>query len=147
MDILNIVSYLGEGGILLFLILMLVEVTPLKVNPIGWLGERLNKKQIEDTEKFITEMTEMVTKINDKLDAHIADSYRNDILNVQKRLIENETFTQEEWLKIIKTCQDYDKYISDNNLTNDQVDEAIKFIKRRYQRCLDDNNFLGLPNN
>lgn len=147
MTALAIFEYISGGGIGIFLILMLIEWVPIKLNPIGWLGKRFNQKQNDDAEKFRKDMTDMVNMINDKLDAHIADSYRNEILQVQKRLVEGEKFTQEEWLKIIKTCQDYDTYIRDNDLTNDQVNEAMAFIKRRYQTCLDNKNFLGLPNN
>ena len=146
MNFFKIVEYVGDGGILIFILLMFIEWTPIKFNPIQWVGERFNKKSTEDTEKFRNEIKESVKTINDKLDAHIAESYRNSILNTQNRLIKNDHFTLEEWKKILDTCNDYHTYIEANKLTNDQVTEAIKFIKRSYQKCLDNNLFINLPN-
>lgn len=147
MNVLTIFEYLGNGGIMLFLLLMGIEWAPVKVNPIQWLGTRFNKKATEDTEKFRNDITESVNKINDKLDAHIAESYRNSILNTQGRLLDGKKFTFEEWSKILETCQDYEEYIKKNKLRNGQVVQAIKFIEARYQKCLNDNDFIGLPNN
>ena len=145
MTILEIMQYCGEGGILLFILLTLVEIAPIKINPIGWLGKRLNSETIKQTEEFRKDMTAKVAQINNKLDEHIAEDYRNNILIVQDKLLRGRKFTREEWNKALSSCQQYEKYIEDNHLKNDQVNEAMSFIKRSYRKCLDDNSFYTLP--
>lgn len=145
MNILQIVQYGGEGGIIFFMLLMFIEWTPIKINPIGWLGKRWNRETIQQTEEFRKDMNKKVSEINNKLDEHIAEDYRNNILCVQDKLLRGRKFTREEWRKALGSCENYEKYIEDNHLKNDQVNEAMSFIKRSYRKCLDTSDFLDLP--
>lgn len=124
-----------SGWTSLFAIMcLLVEVTPLKINPIGWLGKRLNAS-----------MNERVDKIEKKLDNHIADGYRNYILSFQDKLLKESRFTMEEWKKAISSCSDYEEYCEENNISNDIVSQAITFIRNEYQGALQTHDFLNLP--
>lgn len=133
----------SAGGIvsIIVIILSLVEITPVKLSPLQWIGNRINKP-INDRLDKVEDKLELA---NHKLDEHIAESYRNSILNVQDRLIKGDKFTREEWKKAIKSCQAYDKYIEDNKLSNDLVEEAMAYIHRQYQRALDSSDFLDIP--
>ncbi len=113
-----------------------IEIAPIKVNPIGWLGKHLNadmNKRVDESEK--------------KLDNHVAEGYRNYILNFQRALLDNPTaqFTYEEWKKAIKSCQDYENYCKENIIANDIITQAILFIRSEYQDALKNNNMLSLP--
>lgn len=83
-------------------------------------------------------------KVERKLDEHVAESYRNNILSVQDKLLKGERFTREEWQKALTTCGAYKDYVKANNLTNDVIDEAMKYIKHQYGIALDDANFIDL---
>lgn len=115
---------------------MFIEVAPIKINPIGWLGKRLNK-----------DMYNRVNEIEDKLDTHIAEGYRNYILNFQRELINNPDiqFTFEEWDKAIKNCEDYEIFCKQNEISNDRITQAIIFIRSEYQNALQNNNIMSLP--
>lgn len=121
---------------LIVIVCMCVEIAPIKINPIGWLGERLNAK-----------MYKRVDQIEKKLDNHIADGYRNYILNFQRELLNdaNTQFTYEEWKKAITSCADYENYCEDNDISNDVVSQAIKYIRDEYQEALQTKNILSLP--
>lgn len=120
--------------------LSLIEITPIKVSPLNWIGKRVNA----DVNKRLDKLEDNIEKTNNKLDEHIAESYRNSILNVQDKLLKGERLTKEEWKKALKSCQAYDKYIEDNKLENDLVEEAMAFIHRCYQKALDSHNFVEL---
>ena len=78
-----------SGWFTIFIIISLfVEIVPFKVNPIGWLGDRLNAP-----------MYKKVAKIESKLDEHIAQSYRNKILAFQDLLLSQSytEFTKEQY--------------------------------------------------
>lgn len=138
MTLLDFIKNLSMGGwtSIFVLLCLLIEITPIKVNPIGWLGKRLNAN-----------MDKRVDEIEKKLDIHVAEGYRNYILNFQRELITNQggQFTFEEWKKAIKTCQDYEKYCEDNKIDNDIISQAIIFIRDQYQEALRTQNILTLP--
>ena len=121
---------------LIVIVCMFIEITPIKINPIGWLGKRLNH-----------DMYRRVNEIEGKLDNHIAEGYRNYILNFQRELINNPNiqFTFEEWKKAIKNCEDYEQFCKANDISNDIITQAIIFIRSEYQDALQSNNILSLP--
>lgn len=136
----EIVSNITIGGWLSLLVIvsLFIEVTPMKVNPIGWLGERLNKR-----------MSERVDKIEGKLDEHVAQSYRTKILGFQDALFETDksycTFTMEQYDEIIDAITLYERYCKENEIDNGKCVRAIKFINRCYERCQNEGSFSKLP--
>ena len=83
-----------SGWFTIFIIISLfVEIAPLKINPIGWLGDRLNAP-----------MYKRVAKIESKLDEHVAQSYRNKILAFQDLLLSQSytEFTKEQYDEVIE---------------------------------------------
>lgn len=138
MTLLDFFKNLSLGGwtSLFVIVCTLIEITPIKINPIGWLGKHLNAS-----------MDARVDEIESKLDSHIAESYRNSILAFQKDLLHQQIplFTTEEWEKIIKTCKDYENYCEENEVPNDVITQATKFIRFEYQKALDNRSFLNLP--
>jgi len=139
----TIMNYLGIGGVVFVILTVFVEITPIKINPIQWLGNRFNSGMRED----IAKLEVKVERVDSKIDEHVAESYRNNILAVQDRLLKNERFTREEWKKALKSCQAYDRYIESNDLDNDLVEEAMKYIHRQYQKALNNSDFSVLPQN
>lgn len=132
----NILQYFGIGGIAFVLLSVLVEVTPIKINPISWIGKKLNGETLKSVEK-----------INTKLDEHIAQSYRSKILNFQSKLIEKgiSGHSKEEWTEVINACENYEQYIKDNNLNNGMCELAINYIKDSYVECLRNRDFANIP--
>ena len=108
-----------------------IEILPIKINPIEWLGSRLNKK-----------MNLKMDEINEKLDEHIADDMRTYILDFQNQCLQKRKHTKEEWNRSYKMCDKYEEYIRANNLRNSEADEAIGYIRQVYRHCLEDGEFL-----
>lgn len=135
MTLIEFIKGISTGGWLSVFIVgcMLVEITPIKINPIAWFGKHLN-----------ADMNKKVDKIEKKVDEHIAESYRNNIFTVQDRLLKGDRFTQEEWKKALKSCSAYKTYVKENKLENELAEEAIKFIRHRYGLALEQADFIGL---
>lgn len=136
MTLLDFFKNLSMGGwTSLFVVsCLLIEITPIKINPIGWLGERLNAR-----------MYKRVDNIEKKLDNHVAEGYRNSILNVQRELLKGTQFTIEEWNKAIESCQDYENYCKDNKIANGVIIQAITYIRSEHQVALQTKNIAVLP--
>lgn len=125
------------GWLAVFVILsMFIEISPIKLNPVGWLGERLNAK-----------MYKRVDKIENKLDQHIAQSYRNKILAFQDNLLldGSATFTKEQYDEVIDSITLYEDYCKENDIDNDKCVLAIAYIKRCYTECQNNRSFSKLP--
>ena len=126
------------GWLAVFVILsMFIEVVPfIKLNPIAWLGERLN-----------TSMYKRVDKIEKKLDQHIAQSYRNKILLFQDNLLLDGscTFTKEQYDEVIDSISLYEAYCKENKIDNDKCGLAIEYIKKCYKECQNNRSFSKLP--
>lgn len=127
----EILNYIGSGSVAVVVILSLIEFVPIKINPIQWIGNRFNKGIHDD-----------VIKINEKLDDHIADDMRTYIIDFQNQCLNKRKHTKEEFTRAYKMCDKYEQYIEVNKLKNSEVDEAISYIKRVYNHCLDSGDFI-----
>ena len=128
---------MSSGLIILIitLISIFIEITPIKFNPISHIGRVVNKDLMNE-----------IKKVNTKLDNHIIMSYRDDILSFQDKLLNypDRTYTREVWNHVIANCDEYDRYIKENNISNGQVTEAIIFIKASHQEALKNRKFTDL---
>ena len=139
MSILNIIKSLHSGNIVAIavLILGLVEVTPIKIcplSPLKWIGKRVN-----------ADTNERLEKVEKKLDEHIAQSYRNKILEAQNKLLSGHVFTLEEFDEIIDACSNYETYCKENEVPNEKCKLAISYIYHCYKSCQDNRSFADLP--
>lgn len=137
----NFVSNLTIGGWLSIVIIcsLFIEITPfIKINPIEWLGKRLNAY-----------MNKRVDKIEKKLDEHIAQSYRTKILDFQDSLLKNPAnyrgFTKEQYDEVIDSISIYERYCKENKIDNGKCVLAIGFIKQCYEKCQTEGSFSSLP--
>lgn len=123
----------NAGGVFVFVLILasLIQITPIKLNPLDWIVKILFKR---------------TDKIEKKLDEHIAQSYRNKIFSFQAELLYSTKHSQEQFLEVIDACDKYDIYVKENNIVNGKATEAIKYIRRVYQKRLDERDFLDLNN-
>lgn len=128
-----ILNYLGLGGFAVLLLSIFVEISPIKINPIQWMGNTFNrglKTSIDRTES--------------KLDEHIAQSYRNKIMIFQRELLEGKNFSQEEFDECIDACDAYEEYVKQNKLKNGKATLAIEYIKSSYKLCQASGDFIDI---
>lgn len=133
-------SNLTIGGWLSIVVILslFIEITPIKLNPIAWLGKRL-----------FGPVYKKMDKIEMKLDEHIAQSYRTKILTFQDLLLtpglDYTNFTKEQYDEVMDAITKYEKHCKDNDLDNDKCVMAESYIKRCYVKCLNDKSFAELP--
>ena len=156
MTVANLVELIGGKAdewsfwaIVLFLLSIGVEFTPIKWNPwtaiLGWIGSRLNSRLNAKLE----EIDQKVDKLSGDLDKHIEESFakelrdtRKDILNFCNSCMVGQKHTKEQFEFVIKQCDSYEKYIEDNKIKNGVIDAAIKEIRRLNQKCIEENSYL-----
>jgi len=85
-----------------------------------------------------------ITKIEKKLDEHIAQSYRNKILNFQNELLRKERHSFEQFSEVLDAIDSYEAYCKENNVTNHKCTLAIDYIKSVYKQCQCESDFAPM---
>lgn len=135
-----VLNYGGAASLFVVLVATVIEITPIKVNPIKWLGSRFNATAISHTDELADELK----RIDAKIDQHVAEDYRNQIMSFQNECVGKKPHTKEQFARAINMCKRYETYIETNNLDNGEADEAIEYIRRLYQRRMEKNDFYKL---
>lgn len=140
---------LGGGGAL-FVLLSIVEISPIKINPWSgvakWLGRALNADVIK--ELGTVKATQKETR--ERLEKHIstdeirsADSCRARILRFNNELLREIPHTREEFIEILKDIDEYERYCREHkDYANGRAVHAIANIGRVYDERLEKHDFL-----
>ena len=130
------------GGFTIFIVLtLLVEIVPIKIYPLKWLGTHINAELTKKIDSIDNRMDQVEKNLNE----HVAESYRTTLLDFQDKILQGCIFTKDQWAVIIKICGKYEKHIKDNGLINGDATEAIAFIRWQFQENLKTKNFADLP--
>ena len=130
---------LTEGGmagwvvVLLILLLSIIEISPIKLNPIGaflgWVGKKLNGKmqqQIDDLQKQITDLQKQMTDM-------WVNSHRTAILIFAREARDGVEHSSDEWVNVLNQAEDYEQYVHERKITNGIVTQDTEFIRHLYQ--------------
>lgn len=139
MNILEFIQGINAGGFVagLVLVLGLVEIAPIKISPLAWIGRRLNKETIEKVKKI----EEKIKKIEEKTDEHIAGSYRSAILKFADDVQADVPKTKENWKEIINAISKYRVHCEANHVENGLCDQSSQFLEFEYQKRLRSGDF------
>lgn len=136
MSLLELLSSARLGSIVSILVIALglIEVTPIPIHPLEWIGKRVNKDIIE-----------RVDKIDSKLNEHMVGSYRTQILDFSDCVMSGQVYTHDKWRAMLRVCYEYEEMIEKEHLINGDATEAIEYIKTKYQEVCNAGNFVTLP--
>ena len=120
------------------------------------------KEESKDFHKAINKIDDKIEKINKEnesvrvdvdmlrkaIDAHLLESrtanakqWREWIFDFQAKEKNGVVQPLERWENILKTIADYQQYISDYNIDNGYIDSAVVYIKTRYAKHCELNDF------
>lgn len=159
-------------GWLIFLTSIGIELIPqIKFNPwsalLRWIGNNLNNKLNKKIdakvdaldEKIVKKDSELSNKIdeinskvddlNESLQKHISESEikslqdtRRDILDFCNACMNGRRHTKEQFDFVIAECDNYERYVENNDIKNGVIEAAIKEIRRLYDKCIQEHSFL-----
>ena len=117
----------GWSVLLIFMLLSLVQISPLKLNPwdafFSWVGKKLNGG-LEDRLTC--------------LQKHVQDlwitSHRQSILTFARETRSGIDHDSEEWSNILNICEEYELYAIENSVRNGVVRENTRYIRELYQQ-------------
>lgn len=108
---------------------VVIEITPIKLSPLRWLGNRLNADIKED-----------VNQLKYDLKKHVSDSEKKEMKNLRKQILEfSDNLTEgkkpskDAFLNIFESIQEYHSIIDKYNLTNGVIDLEVDNIRKHYR--------------
>ena len=110
---------------------LFVQITPVKVNPISWLGRQLNKDTLDK-----------VCKLEKMIDNNRMKSIRWEILSFANSCKKHEKHSQDEFLHIIDIHSEYEDLCELNDFTNGVVDVEYSYILEVYTKCREEDSFI-----
>jgi hypothetical protein len=126
--------FAGGTVALFFILLSLVQISPIRINPWDaifiWLGKKLNiglEKRLSALEGCL-----------DTLQKHVQDlwiaNHRQSILTFARECRTNIAHDPEEWSNILNLCEEYELYAIEHSVRNGVVRENTRYIRELYQQ-------------
>lgn len=121
---------------------VVVQVTPIKINPLDGIlkmvGKALNKEVVEKIDGLKAE----VEDISDNFNTHEIDQLRWNILDFANSCMRGCEHTKEEFEHVIRDHERYVKVLERSKKENGQVSVAYSYIEDLYCQCMKNNSFL-----
>lgn len=142
MDSGELSKVIGQALIYLIASGTLIEISPIKFNPITmilkWMGDKMNsgiKAEIDIVKKAQEEQRK------DFQDYKVSQ-YRYEIFQFENEIRDNnDHHTEEQYNHILEQCKKYETYCKDNNIPNGKAEMAIKHIRDVCYDHLKDDSF------
>ena len=116
----------GWAVVLLILLLSLVQISPVKLNPwdniFGWIGKKTNgetEKRLDKLEKHTREMC--------------INNHRQTILTFARECRADIEHSSDEWTNVLNVAEEYEKYVTENKVTNGIITQDTEYIRNLYQ--------------
>lgn len=128
----EIVSHIAAISPAVLLILgLFVQIAPVKVNPISWLGKQLNKETLD-----------RVDKLEKHIDSNRMKSIRWELLDFANSCKNHRKHSKDEFLHMIDIHTEYEELCELNDFTNGVVDVEYEYILEVYSSCRNNNSFI-----
>lgn len=141
------------GGITFFVLLTLIEVTPIKVNPWSAIARAIGRVMNGDVLTKLDDMEKAQAETRKHLDDHIriddernADAHRVQILRFNRELLRHDLpHTQEDFIEILSEIDFYENYCKEHpEYENNRAVLAIQNIERVYSERLEKGDFAAV---
>ena len=143
----KILAYLWDGlpyaGGGLFVLLTLVQLSPIQINPWSaiarWIGKAINGEVLGKLVRLETRLDEHINT-DDKRDA---DGHRVKILQFNNELLRSIDHTKEEFIEVLAEIDAYERFCEDHpDYPNNRAVLAIENIQENYKERLKKHDFL-----
>lgn len=132
----NFITWLGNYWLVAAILgAGLVEITPIKINPLSWLlkwvGSKVNGEMIKRIEKLET-----------NVDTNEMDRIRWEVLDFANSCRNGRRHTQDEFEHIITLVKKYEGLLEKCGKENGVFEMEYKYIVKLYEKCQQTNDFI-----
>lgn len=133
---------LGGGGVLL-LALTLVEITPIKINPWSWIGNKIGRLLNREVIHKVDNLGKELADHKEKSEERHATLCRAHILRFGDEVLHGIPHSKEAYDNVLIDIDSYEEYCEKHpGYKNNIAVETIKHIKAMYHKHLIDDSFL-----
>ena len=150
LDFLTLRNALVGGGIGIVVLLTLIQITPIKLNPLSYiarkLGDALNASQSEKLESFKKQLEALDKKVED-LKNHVDESEikttRIKILRFADEIFMGKIHSYDAYKEVLHAINEYQLYCNEHpDFVNNMAECSIAEIKKAYEIHRTKHNFL-----
>lgn len=106
-----------------------------------WMKHIDDKEELYDTE--IDKLSQLLAKVNQTVVDIQIDNKRSQIISFASMVSdENVPVTREQFNRILKMYNDYERIISENNMTNGEIEIAYSIIVKAYKKHMENHSFV-----
>ena len=143
MSVEEIKELLLNGGGIVFILLTLVEITPIKINPWSWVGKKVGRMLNGEVLNEVNNLKQELTDHKAKSEERHATLCRAHILRFGDEVLHGIPHSKEAYDNILLDIDSYEEYCEKHpGYKNNIAVQTIKHIKRKYQEHIDKNDFL-----
>lgn len=100
-----------------------------------------DKEELYDTE--IDKLSQLLAKVNQTVVDIQIDNKRSQIISFASMVSdENVPVTREQFNRILKMYNDYERIITENNMTNGEIEIAYSIIVKAYKKHMENHSFV-----
>ena len=129
---------------------LLIEITPIKINPLSWIAKKVGKafngeimKEIGTIKTEVKGIKKDVADIREEAKEREATSRRTRILEFGDGILHGVDYSKEHWDTILMDISEYEHYCDDHpHYMNNVAEATIRHIKHMYDKHLDEDSFL-----
>lgn len=131
------------GGGSIAVLMTIVQISPIKLNPWSWIGKIIGRAINGEVLEKVDKLSQDVQHNKEDDDEQWASLSRTHILRFGDELLHGVAHSKEHFDQIMRDISKYETYCSDHpNYLNGVAHATIQQIRKTYQKCLDENNFL-----
>lgn len=135
------VGLYGSGVIIL--LMTLIQIAPIKVNPWSWIGRCIGRAINGEVLEKVETLTRDVKQNKADDDEQWASLSRTHILRFGDEILHGMSHSKEHFNQVLLDISKYEQYCESHpQYINNIATATIQQIKKTYQKCLDENNFL-----
>ena len=131
----------GSGAIII--LMTLIQISPIKINPWSWIGRCIGRAINGEVLEKVETLTRDVKQNKADDDEQWASLSRTHILRFGDEILHGMSHSKEHFNQVLLDISKYEQYCESHpQYINNIATATIQQIKKTYQKCLDENNFL-----
>ena len=139
-----VVDALGVGGVgILIILLGMIKIPPIEVNFWSWLGRMIGKAINGEVLEKVDSLTKDLDDFKKETELERVRQARQRILRFSDEILFEQRHSKEHFDEILEDIDLYEKYCDTHkDYENNRAVLAIETIRKVYQKCMDDHDFL-----
>lgn len=133
----------GRIALVVAAISIIIQITPIKLNPWSWLAKRIGRALNSEMIDEIKDMRAELDSMKAEMEEANAKCLRTKIIRFASEIRVHQLHTKENFDEIMDDITAYDKYCDEHKgFKNNITVTSSELIISTYKKCLEENSFL-----